>query len=201
MAAGDARFAYGDFGLTHAVGGDGSTVDYTYDSAGNLVTVNSARFAYDAHGRVTRAEVDGSTTEYQYGDGQPILRVTDGQTTQYTYDGRRRLVRSGTVAYSYDTDGSLLAVSDAGGITRFTYDRSGRLTAIIEPDGVATAFAYNAAGLLSQVVPDVGDEVLVDFQQGTPGTPYVIGALYTGDRGDTFSLNLRGRLSTCGTCP
>jgi YD repeat-containing protein len=73
--------------MSRAVGVGGNTVDYSYDSAGNLVTADagtsSARLAYDTHGRLTRAGVDGSTTEYQYGGGQPVLRVADGMTTQY----------------------------------------------------------------------------------------------------------------------
>jgi len=209
VGAGDARFVYGDLGLSRAVEGDGSTVDYTHDSAGNVVTADAGtstgRFAYDAHGLVTRADVDGSTTEYRYDDaGQPVLRVADGQTTQYTYNGRRRLVRSvggETVAYSYDASGSLLAVADTAGVTRFTYDRGGRLTAITEPDGALTSFVYNSAGLLSLVLPGVGDDVLVDFLEGDPDQPIVTGAVYTNDRGERFTLNLRGRLSTCSTCP
>jgi YD repeat-containing protein len=208
VAAGDARLACGDLGLTRAVGADGSTVDYSYDSAGNLITADagtsSARFAYDAHGRLTGAAVDGSTTAYRYSGSLPVLRVTDGETTQYTYDGQRRLVRSSggdTVSYSYDTDGSLRAVADSAGVTRFTYDRGGRLLGIAEPDGVATAFAYNEAGFLSLVVPGTGAEVIVDFEEGTPGQPLIFDAVYTDSRGRSFSLSPRGRLATCSTCP
>ena len=125
---------------------------------------------------------------------------------QHTYDGQRRLVRSAsstgdTVAYSYDTDGSLLAVADATGVTRFTYERGGRVVGITEPDGVATAFAYNDVGLLSLVAPGSGDDVVVDFEEGTPNQPLIIGAVYTDSRGRSFSLSPRGRLATCSTCP
>jgi YD repeat-containing protein len=209
VGAGDASFLYGDLGLVRAVEPEGSSVEYSYDSAGNLVTADAgtstAQFVYDAHGRVTGADVDGSTTTYQYDRaGEPVSRATGGETTQYSYDGRRRLVRSAggdTVAYSYDNDGSLLAAADSAGVTQFTYDRGGRLVAITEPDGTGAAFAYNSAGLLSLVVPRIGAEVVIAFQEGNPDTPLVVGALYTSDRGETFALNLRGRISTCSTCP
>jgi YD repeat-containing protein len=210
LAAGDARFAYDDLGLRRAVEADSSAVDFTYDASGNLVTANAgtstARFGYDAHSRLLRVDVDGSTTEYQYDRGQPILRSAEGQTTYYSYDRQRRLVRSATtggdtVAYSYHSTGALLAVSDGAGVTRLTYDHGGRLSSIRDPGGGTTSFAYNGAGLPSLVVPDVGDEVVVSFLEGDPDQPLVIGAVYTNDRGETFTLNLRGRLSTCTNCP
>lgn len=92
-------------------------------------------------------------------------------------------------------------MADATGVTRFTYERGGRVVGITEPDGVATAFAYNDVGLLSLVAPGSGDDVVVDFEEGTPNQPLIIGAVYTDSRGRSFSLSPRGRLATCSTCP
>jgi uncharacterized protein involved in type VI secretion and phage assembly len=43
---------------------------------------------------------------------------------------------------------------------------------------VATPMAGSARGLYA--LPEVGDEVLVGFEHGRPGSPYVLGALWNG---------------------
>jgi YD repeat-containing protein len=86
-------------------------------------------------------------------------------------------------------------------VKRFTYERGGRLVGITEPNGIATGFAYNDVGLLSLVATGIGDDVIVDFEEGSPDQPLVIGRVYTDSRGRSFSLSPRGRLTTCSTCP
>ena len=117
-----------------------------------------------------------------------------------------RLVRSSgprgqVVDYDYDSDGSLLHVSTAGGVTSFGYDRAGRLTAIVGTDGGATEFTYDDAGLLAAVLPAAGDEVLVNFEHADLNEPVTVGLLWSDGDGNSFSVTLRGRLSTCSTCP
>jgi YD repeat-containing protein len=105
------------------------------------------------------------------------------------------------VDYSYDSDGSILAAAALQGITRFTYDRGGRLTAITDPGGATTAFVYDSAGLLSLVAPGFGQDVVVDFVEGSPDQPLIVGALYRDTTGRLFSVSVRGRLRTCTSCP
>jgi YD repeat-containing protein len=209
VGAGGAAFGYGDRGLVRAVEPDGSSVDYSYDRAGNLVTVDAgtstARFLYGRRHRVASADVDGSTTTYEYDRaGEPVSKVADGETTHFSYDARRELVRgvgADTVAYSYNHAGSLIAAADSAGVTHFRYGRLGRLLAITGPGGAVTSFGYNHDGFLTLLVPRVGQEVVVDFLEGDPDMPIVVGVNYRDDLGETFALNLRGRLITCGTCP
>ena len=87
------------------------------------------------------------------------------------------------------------------GVTRLTYDRGGRLIAIADPAGATTALAYDSSGFLSLVAPAIGQGVVVDFEEGAPGQPMIVGAVYTDTAGRWFSINLRGRVSACTTCP
>lgn len=207
--AGGATFQYGGLGLVHAVGPDGSSVAYSYDSAGNVLTVHAGtstgQFVYGRHHRVASAAVDGSTSAYQYdAAGEPVTKVEDGNTTQYSYDSRRKLVQSvgaDSVAYSYNHAGSLIAAAGNAGVTRFTYGRGGRLAAITDPGGAVTSFGYNGDGRLATVLPRLGQEVVVDFLEGDPDAPIVTGVNYRDDLGERFTLDLRGRLITCDTCP
>jgi YD repeat-containing protein len=210
VAAGGSSFAYSDQGLVRATGGDGNVVEYTYDSVSNLLSINQGenqgRFAYDAHRRVTLVEASAVRTEYDYEGRDLVRRVQNGEVTEYGYDQQRRLVRSSgargqVVNYDYDNDGSLLHVSSSSGVTTFSYDRAGRLIAIVGTDGGGTEFGYDPAGLLAVVVPAVGDEVLVNFEQGDIERPLVMGMLWTDGGGDSFSVTPRGRLRTCSTCP
>jgi YD repeat-containing protein len=95
----------------------------------------------------------------------------------------------------------LLRISDGSGVTRFGYDRSGRLTAIVNPDGSSTGFGYDTAGHLLVIVPGIDDEVVVDFEEGDPDRPLVIGGVYSHKKAPVYALTLTGSLRTCSRCP
>jgi YD repeat-containing protein len=189
VAAGDSRFVYSADGLIRAVGGEGGVVEYTYDSVSNPISINQGesdgRFTYDGHRRVTGVDTTGEPIEYEYDGGELVRRVQDGERTEYACDRHGRLVCSAgplgqIVDYVYDRDGSLLRASSTIGVTRFTYD---------------------GAGLLTSVVPAVGDEVVVSFEHGDLNAPVSVGFLWSEDGGDSFTVTPRGRLRTCSTCP
>lgn len=210
VAAGDSSFLYSDDGLVRAVLREGDVVEYAYDSVSNVISFNQGeshgRLTYDAHRRVTGIDTTAETIEYEYDGRELIRRVQDGEQTEYTYDQRGRLVRSAgpdgqAVDYEYDRDGSLLRAASADRVTTFSYSRGGRLTAIRGADGGVTQFAYGDAGLPTAVSPEVGDEVLVSFEQGDLNAPVTVGFLWSDDDGPSVSLTPRGRLLTCSTCP
>ena len=158
-------------------------------ATGPIVTVavpggEGGRFAYDPFGRLVRADVGGRTTTYDY-DGGGRLVGPGGVVVEYSYD-------PDVVTYEYES-------------ARLAYDRAGRLAAITGADGGVTSFAYDAAGRLSYVLPEVDDEVVVAFLPGEPNEPYVVGVLWQEDRPDggrtAVSVTTRGRLLTCSACP
>lgn len=100
----------------------GDTVNYSYDSVGNLLSLSDSdtalQFQYDAANRQTRA-VTGSTST------QPATILT----------------------YTYDTDGRRTTLTDPqGGVYRYDYDLMGRLVQLTEPGGTLNALAYDALG-------------------------------------------------------
>jgi YD repeat-containing protein len=208
VRAGSAAFVYSDVGLV-GVTEPGEIIDYTYDSRGSLLGATqdntSTRFAYDSRRRVTHAETPDGSTSYEYADNDLRQRDVNGEVTRFSYDRPGRLVRadgpSETSSYEYDTDGSLLRAVDGTGSTRLTYERRGLVTGISAPDDTVTSFAYDAAGQLIAVAPELGDEVIVAFLEGDPDQPIVTGMVYGDSLGHSFTLTLRGRLLTCNVCP
>lgn len=218
VAAGDTALAYAGDALVRTVAGDGTATTYTYDSRGNLLSAaddpgTTIRFVYDKHALVVSAAAGGRTVEYAYDRRrEPVRRTSAGATTSYEYDSHGELRRSSdgsgqTVTYTYGRDEELLAVAGAEGTARLAYDQAGRPVAFTAPDGSTIAFAYDDGGRLLSILPEVGDEVLVGFEQGDLNEPYVVGLLY-GDAerppesfGATLVLTTSGLLLTCERCP
>lgn len=210
-SAGGWRFTYSDQGVTQAVDPGGATTTYTFDRHGGVTKVESAEstvsFVYGEQRRVVRiVDASGETTAYDYDqDGEPVRRTGGGAVVAYSYDRRGNLVRSAadsgeTVEYDYDGR-SLLQVAAGALTTQFSYDRSGRLAQVVDSEEGVTHFSYDADGRVVSVLPDVGDEVTVGFEQGDLNRPYVVGFLWGDSRPDEFALTDRGRLRGCSLCP
>ena len=159
--------------------GYGSTVQaattYTYDKAGDLVSIKDARphgaptqpfpedlsdpstappatfdayYTYDAmHRQITATDGDGDTTTYAYnGDNDIISMTTPNKNTTF---------------YSYDEFGNVLSVDesgDGGGITRYVYDGNGNMIAQQDANGNLTTFEY-----------DKLNQLIATYQFLTPG--------------------------------
>ncbi len=178
--------AFGRVVLAGDTGPDGSarTIAYGFD-AGGLVTNEvrvagdlrrETRYEYDAMGRLVRTVLpDGSTLEQAYGPAGELLAQwgTSANPRQYGYDAQGRLselrtFRAGTngpadvTTWRYDVArGWLAAKGYADGTTNaFEYSPNGELVRRVSARGVATDYAYDPAGALTNVA----------YSDGSPGT-------------------------------
>ena len=137
------------------IGGSNQTTSFTYDAAGNPVSVvdpagRAWSYAYDALNRLVAAEdPSGGLTTYRYDSRDRPLEIVDaeGLRTTYSYSGFGDLLRrvspdTGTTRYTYDLLGNPLTRTDASGVTaRYSYDALNRPTAIDYP-GTDADVAY-----------------------------------------------------------
>lgn len=137
------------------------TARYAYDSLSRVVQTTSGSghrtgFGYDSCGRlVSVTDDDAGTTllSLRYDPlGNLVREAGPRWVVHYTWDrhlltSEERVDPDGAerVTYDHDPAGNLVALTDAGGTTRFDYDAADRLTALTDPFGRTTRFGYDAA--------------------------------------------------------
>lgn len=136
--------------LCRSTDGNGNDTTYTYDTAGNPVTITrplplgTITNTFDAAGRIATSK-----------DGK-------NQTATYTYDANDRLtqIRFGAtcavatcVGYAYDAAGNLTTRTDAAGTTTYVWDAQNRITSKTL-SGITTSLTYDgASNILTSVDP------------------------------------------------
>ncbi len=133
------------------------TITYTYNSVGQVLTVNGARtdvsdittYEYDASGNGNLVKVInalGHETLITAHDahGKP-LSVTDpnGTLTSMTYHPR----------------GWLTSITTDGDTTNYSYDDAGQLTTVTMANGVTLSYEYDAAQRLKAIVDAQGNRI------------------------------------------
>jgi RHS repeat-associated protein len=154
---------------------NGKTTTYTYDALNRLSTKTPdpslsqpmVHFTYSATGqRLSMMDVSG-TTNYAYDQRDRLLqKVAPAGTLTYTYDaaGNPASIRSSntggtSVNYAYDALNRLVTVTDnrlASGTTSYTYDNAGNLQSYLYPNGVQSAYTYNALNRLANLTLSKG---------------------------------------------
>jgi RHS repeat-associated protein len=134
----------------------------TYDAAGNLTSRTTPKnetwtYAYNALNELTMTTApDGSVNEsYVYDALGNLTSATlrNGSVVAYTNDSRGLPVTLsdsfGSTVLAYDADQQIVSATDsAGGITRRTYDGSGHLLSVQNPAGETTSMVWDAVGHL-----------------------------------------------------
>ncbi|WP_372008773.1 RHS repeat-associated core domain-containing protein [Paenibacillus chitinolyticus] len=141
------------------------SIRYSYDSAGNLATVN------DGTGNNPG---DVQTTQYGYDVMNRLIAVTDPETntTRYTYSLANKLTQieypdHNKTQKAYDQMGRLIQETDPLGQTETSfYDAGNNLIKAIDRKGNAQTFTYNSLNL--QTTSVTGDESLT-FQYDAAG--------------------------------
>nr|WP_020564388.1 RHS repeat protein [Methylosarcina fibrata] len=126
--------------LARDIGANNQTVQYRYDSEGNLTDRidplnHTNSYAYDSLNRLIQSVDPANGSAQNTLDAQDrVTAVTDprNNTTQYTYDGLNNLIREvspdrGAIDYTYDDAGNVLTRTDARGVLHtYTYDALNR---------------------------------------------------------------------------
>lgn len=139
--------ATGGAGQNAAANGSPRTTAYTYNTAGQVLTVDGAR-----------TDVS-DLTSYAYDNMGNLATVTNAlnQTTTlggYDANGRAGSITdpNGLATYlSYDARGRLTSRDAGGEITRYTYDGVGQLTSVSLPNGASYSYTYDAAHRLTRI--------------------------------------------------
>lgn len=133
------------------------------------------RINYDAQDlMVSKSEGTGSetaTTYFGYDPSDNLLWQVDpqGRATQYTYNGRNRMLSridpgGLTTSYGYDAGGNITSVTNPDGtVVRSTYDEMNRLLTKTSEIGLVTSYEYTDMGLLDVVVDPAGKRTGYDY--------------------------------------
>ncbi len=159
--------------LKQVIDPNGSTINYAYDSYGNVRTItdgekNTTSYEYNIIGwKTCVTSPKGFKTNYKYdNDGNVIAVVLNGgETTRTVYDSEGRKIKevsanlynsnlddlkndiySGDVGtrYTYNTNGKVQSIKDAeNNVTSFTYDMYGNILTVAKPDGSIYSYDYD----------------------------------------------------------
>jgi RHS repeat-associated protein len=148
--------------LLHVVNynADGSVLsrfDYTYDSRGRRLSMNTSyglwTYEYDDLGQLTHAvlaptdpSIPNQDLAYVYdGLGNRICTIENGVTTEYTPNNMNQYTQVGDTTYVFDADGNLIEEQSPSGTTSYTYNDENSLNSVTK--GTDTwLYVYDALG-------------------------------------------------------
>lgn len=154
---------------------DGNFSDYTYDSAGNVLTAtnypngipSTTSYTYDLNNRLLSVKSPkAEITEYTYLPTGELIQIKDpkDKLTIFEYDRRGLLLRKtnpeGYVhQFTYDNLGNIISSVDPNGQTKvFEYNANNKLTKSILPDDVLQ-YSYDAKDQISEITNNSGNRI------------------------------------------
>ncbi|MBS4769970.1 DNRLRE domain-containing protein [Carnobacteriaceae bacterium zg-ZUI240] len=156
---------------------NGKTTRYTYDDAGHVTRViypdeTSVSYTYDKIGNIlTFTDALGQTTTYEYLPSGRLVAVVNplNQRISMTYDknGNQNSVTDAagyTATRTYTGQNQVANVTDALGYqTHFTYNQMEQLTEQVNALGGKTNYAYNALGYPIQITDANGNRTQLSY--------------------------------------
>ena len=140
---------------------------------------NQRSWTYDPMGNVaSRTDGNGATTNYSYGAFNQLIQTSypDGTSVAITYDavGNRLTLTNSAGQWTWTYDALSRVTSEltpaASTATQFQYDNEGHRTAVIDPDGNQTSYAYDNAYRVSSITFPLGSQNLtVSYQHNGRG--------------------------------
>ncbi|MVF24771.1 hypothetical protein EVC37_24690, partial [Methylocaldum sp. BRCS4] len=170
---------HSSFRLPTQITEPGRTTTFTYDAHGNRLTKTITAggqsrtwsYTYNSFGQVT--SVDGPRTDVSdvatltYDTSGNLTSITNalGHVTTYgNYDAHGRVGRitdpNGVITdLTYDVRGRLISRTVDGQTTTFQYDGVGQLTKVTPPNGAYLQYIYNAAHRLTDITDALGNKI------------------------------------------
>ena len=221
-------------------------VTYDHDPAGSIVAIRDSHNRHIVFERTSRREVarvddGGATFRFAYRPSSEMARIEqpNGMVQRFEYDADARLTRREVLtargqvaawrAFAYDAAGQLIGMDDWRlGVRRYQYDAGGRLSAVLDGQGVVLEqYRFDIEGNLlaspefSDAEVDTGNRIrragadrftydeagcLVRWERNGQTREFSYGPfdqLASIRRGDepyaTFEYDLQGRRSRCRT--
>jgi RHS repeat-associated protein len=156
--------------ITAVTGSDGRSVSYTYDTSGRLASFTDAAgattaYGYDAGGRLNQI-TDGNGNypvrlTYDTATGRAISQLDPlGNKTAFGWTQTDPANAGTGTAIITDPLGNATTdkyvngylvdqVDAAGNDTHYSWDANGSILRVVQPDGTATVFTYDASGNLA----------------------------------------------------
>lgn len=145
----------------------GNTETFSYDANGNLLEHRDAEGnlttrTWDAQGNMLSVVLPHEpaanpahfTTSYSYDSKGNLLTATgpSGAKVVNTYDSKGNLLRTTNEAgellseFTYDSSGRQTSEIDPFGALNYTWGSNGKVSKMVDQEGVETSFTHNAAG-------------------------------------------------------
>jgi RHS repeat-associated protein len=131
-------------------------VDYQRDSLGRITEKIENKqgvpakynFSYDAVGRLSQVKKNDTVyASYVYDqNGNRLLKTTQTDITQGTYDAQDRILAYGSTSYVFSPYGNLKMKAQGLDTTRYTYDAFGSLMSVQLPDGTLIEYLIDGSG-------------------------------------------------------
>ena len=150
---------------------EGGIVRAAYDAAGRMISLtdekgNVTTFQHDAVGRETRMTYpDGSFEASTFDAAGNVTAWTNraGDAIAFRYDdGNRMIERTGALGaarLTYTATNRIERITENIGTHRFTYDALHRPTEVVQPNGFAVGYEYDAVGNRTKIKYPGGDKV------------------------------------------
>ena len=150
----DAKKEYGyniDGTLSSYTKPDGTTLSYSYDELGRIISDGVNSYSYDDKLRLSEISDGSKSISFEYDGFNRIIGTTysDGHSNGYAYDDNGNCININGTEYGYDGLNRLTSVSFSGGTINYTYRKDSQLDKVEYPNGMTTSFGYDEVGRLT----------------------------------------------------